>query len=242
MNLKKRLGVVKKKMNLWIDSTNHNEPFYIKPKLQQVLNTRIQNIKPPSEVARKPRSIFEKANYKANDYRSLLLYYLPYSLNGLLKKCYVEDFQLLSSAIYMLLEERIPIQNITEAENRLIQYANEYEKLYGKHNVTMNLHLIRHIGAAVRNLGPLWAQSAFAMEGNNGILVETAAKNKILHSIAWKYIAKSSLRSMNDNDNCHKISVGGQKNINLNPNQLSALCDFDFNFPKQTCYDFVTLK
>lgn len=91
------LGNVKKIMNLWIDSGNHNEPFYIKP----VLNTRIQSIKPTREIARKPRSIFERANFKANEYQSLLLFYLPCCLNGVLKKCYVDHFQLLSSAIYV---------------------------------------------------------------------------------------------------------------------------------------------
>lgn len=233
------LGIMKKQLSLWLDSSNHREPYYIKPKLQQVLNTRIQNMKPPSEMARRPRSIFEIGNFKANEYRSLLLYYLPNTLFGLLKKSYVEHFHLLSSAIYMLLEEKIPIQNVAKAENKLIQYADDYEKLYGKHNVTINLHLMRHVGIAVKNLGPLWTQSAFGMESNNGILGKTTAKNNILHSIAWRYVTKFSLESI---EHGKKITVGGPKQINLNAGQLNALSIFGLESHKQTIYEFVTLN
>lgn len=96
------LGNMKKLMSLWLDSCNHKEPFYIKPKLQSVLDTRIQRIKPNGEISRKSRSIDDKANFKANEYRSLLLYYLPCTLNGVLEKRFVNHFLLLSSSIYHL--------------------------------------------------------------------------------------------------------------------------------------------
>lgn len=140
----------------------------------------------------------------------------------------------------MLLQGRIPIKNIEIAEKRLIQFADDYETLYKKHNVTLNIHLMRHIGAAVRNLGPLWSQSAFAMEDSNGHLVRTTAKRNILQSTAWKYIAKQSLRLKNDDD--RKISVGGPKKIDLNPQQLSAMQGFDFESQRPTIYDFMTLN
>lgn len=235
------LGNVKKIMNLWIDKCNHNERFYIKPKLQPILNRRIINIKPISEVARKPRSIDDRAKFKANEYRSLLLYYLPCCLNGLLNKCFIDHFQLLSSAIYMLLGERISKENVDIAESKLIQFADEFEKLYGKHNVTINLHLMRHIGVSVRHLGPLWAQSAFGMEDNNGSLVKVTARNKILQSIAFKYISRSSMRSLNDESDS-KISVGGPKKCILSPNHLELLRDYDFEKQKPTIYDFMMLN
>lgn len=235
------LGVVKKLMSLWLDSPNHKEPFYIKPKLQPILEARIQNIKPTREIARAPRSISEKANFKANEYRSLLLYYLPCSLNNVLEKRYADHFMLLSSAIYMLLQDRIPIQNVETAEKRLIKFADDFEKLYKKQNVTMNVHLMRHIGTAVRNLGPLWSQSAFAMEDNNGKLVKTTAKNSVLQSIAWKYLTRKSVRSINC-DNDKKISVGGPKKIILKKEHLKAMQGYDLGTQNPTIYDFITLN
>lgn len=100
---------------------------------------------------------------------------------------------------------------------------------------------MRHVGTAVRNLSPLCSQSAFGMEDNNGSLVKTTATNKILQSIALRYIARSSMRSTND-DNDLKISVGGPKKSNLNLDQLKALCDYDFEKQKTTIYDFMMLN
>lgn len=141
----------------------------------------------------------------------------------------------------MLLQERIPIKDIDIAEKRLTQFADNYQNLYKQYNVTINVHLMRHIGAAVRNLGPLWCQSAFGMEDNNGHLVKTTAKKNILQSTAWKYMARQSLRSMNlDND--RKITVGGPKKIKFNPEQLCAMQGYDFDAQKPTIYDFMTLN
>lgn len=44
--------------------------------------------------------------------------------------------------------------------------------------MTFNVHLLLHLGNSVRNLGPLWAHSAFVFEGGNGAITRcvTAAK------------------------------------------------------------------
>lgn len=167
------LGIVKKLMDLWLSSENHTKPFYITKPKQVILNKRILNMKSTSEITRHPRSIFERKEYKANEYRTLLLYYLRYCLVDLLPMRYINNVQLLSSSVYMLLRSRITPENLLLAETRLYQFADEYEVLYGQENVTMNLHLCRHVAESVRNLGPLWAQSAFGFETNNGVLVRT---------------------------------------------------------------------
>lgn len=187
------LGVVKKLLNLWLNSINHSKPFYIKPDDQKVLNKRITSIKPTSEISRKPGPINKRAEYKANEFRTLLLYYLRYCLSGLLTKTYIDHFQLLSSSIYIMLKDRISQEEISNAEADLTKFADDFERLYGENNVTMDVHLSRHIVNAVHNLGPLWAQSAFALEANNGILTKTTAKRNVLHSITWKYNARCSL-------------------------------------------------
>lgn len=37
----------------------------------------------------------------------------------------------------------------------------------GRHNCTMNIHLLCHLATCVRNWGPLWAYSCFPFEGMN---------------------------------------------------------------------------
>lgn len=170
------LGVLNKLSDLWLSPKNHKQQFYIKHKSQDILKKRLLSIKPTSEITRKPRSITERADFKANELRSMLLYYLTFSLTGLLKKCYVDHFQLLSSGTYILLKEKITKEELDIAEQKLIRFSNEFATLYGQHNVTINIHLAKHAGKSVRHLGPLWAQSAFGMEANNGVLKKLQQK------------------------------------------------------------------
>lgn len=216
------LGVVKKMLSLWLDSENFKSSYYIKPKDQQILSNRIIKIRPTFEIKRKPRCILKRDNFKANEFRSLLLYYLHPTLNGLLKKCYIDHFQLLSSAIYTLLLEKIPLEDISIAEDKLNRFANEFECLYGAENVTMNMHLLRHMANAVRNLGPLWSQSAFGFETNNGTLVKTSSKKGILHSLAWKYCSRMALGIMK-NEFEPSITAGGKKSMSLNTTEMTIL-------------------
>lgn len=82
-------------------------------------------------IKRKPRSLEERKNYKANEISGMLLYYLRVCLNGILPKRYLDNFQLLSSSIYKLLETRISNKDLDETENKLNQFVNEFELLYG---------------------------------------------------------------------------------------------------------------
>lgn len=208
------LGVVKKLMNMWLAS-NIRMDYRIKNKYLNVLDERIKSIRPTSEITRKPRSIIrERANFKANEFRSMLLYYLRYSLVGLLPIKYIHHFELLSASIYILLKEQISEDEINEAENMLNRFADEFEKYYGKQNVTMNVHLLRHITNAVRNLGPLWAQSVFGFETNNGVLVKSAnGTNRLMDEIAGKYITRRTLQIREN-----KQQKVGSKRIKLTGN------------------------
>lgn len=232
------LGILKKLMDLWLSPCNHAKPYYITKAKQDALNKRILSIKPVSEITRRPRSIFDRADYKGNEYRSLLLYYLRYCLVDLLPMKYINHFQLLSSSIYMLLGRNITPETRSLAETRLNRFADEYELLYGKDNVTMNIHLCRHAASSVDNVGPLWAQSAFGFETNNGVLVRSnKAKRDYLHQISWKYITSLTLQNdNNDRKNIKGIDIGGKFVIT----KSDEIAKF-FGIDTVTAYTFITI-
>lgn len=234
------LGVTRLLMNLWLNTEYHAKPFYISKRKQTELSKRIVAIKPISEITRKPRSVSERNDYKANEFRTLLLYYLRYSLVDILPLRYINHFQLFSSAIYTLLQEKISFADISNAEDKLNRFSDEFENLYGKEYVTMNLHLIRHMGNSVRNLGPLWAQSAFTFEMNNGIIVKANHATKdFLHNLSWKYVVKSSLQEETENKIDRNITVGGKVNIRISEDELN---EFDLEVTSEflTVYSSVT--
>lgn len=213
------LGLMKKLLSLWLDSKNHSEPYYITKKNQVLLSSRIVNIKPISNISRKPKSIF--GDMKANEYRSLMLYFIRFALPGCIHSKYITHFHLFCSAMYMLLKEQISESMIEEAERRLNQFADEYEILYGQKNVTFNLHLLRHLASNVRYLGPLWSQSAYAFEASNGIISKSnTSKKDVVHQISWNYIMRHTFKMTKPNI---KFSVGKLKLIRLCPEDIEFL-------------------
>lgn len=71
----------------------------------------------------------------------MLLFYLPFALEGLLDRRNVEHFRLFSSAMYVLLKEKVPDDEIEQADMKLNQFVSEFEIVYGKNMVTMNVQL-----------------------------------------------------------------------------------------------------
>lgn len=99
------LNVVPKLVGLWLDSRNFREPFYIKNK--KALNERVISITPPTSTIRPVRSFDERENFKANEWRAALLYYLYHACEGLIDNKYRTHWMMLSSSIYSLSKTEI---------------------------------------------------------------------------------------------------------------------------------------
>lgn len=160
------LGVMRKLLSLWLDTDNKLQPFYINKKNQENLSNRLVSIKPISKIMRRPRSIFSRGEFKANEFRGLLLHFLPFVLSGLLDAKYIAHFRLLSYSIYTLSKKSISIEEIQTVQLQLDEFVKDFQKLYGKSNVTMNVHLVQHLTMSVNKLGPLWTTSVYGFEGS----------------------------------------------------------------------------
>ena len=70
-----------------------------------------------------------------------------------------------------LLSESISQKDLELAEKFLILFCKNYQHLYGKRGMTINVHSLLHLPQVVRDLGPLWAYSSFFFEGRNGVIL-----------------------------------------------------------------------
>lgn len=189
------LGVMNNLLDFWLNSNYFKRKFYIKPKNEIYLNERILSIKPCSYIKRKARSLTHRSKFKANELRSMLLYYLPVCLRGILPKPNYDHFMQLSSSIYTLLGTSISKEQLDKTEEDLNEFVLEYEKAYGPEAIVMNVHLLRHLVHCVRNHGPLWTQSAFHFEDFNGYLLSfVKGPNDVLLQIYTKYLLQKSIR------------------------------------------------
>lgn len=219
------LGIMKKLLSLWLDTKNHKQPYYIPKNHQVILSNRIIGLKPVAEITRAPRSIFSRGEFKANELRNLLLFFLRFALPGLLDRKYIKHFHLFSTSMYALLQENISLESINEAQMKLTEFADTFEDLYGKHNVTINLHLLRHLPECVKYLGPLWAQSSYGFESTNGIVIKSNTSTKdMTHQLVWKYVMKHTISNADQSEKI-EMSLRRKKTLKLNSSESQLFAE-----------------
>lgn len=192
------LGIMKLLLDIWMGKKhlvyNEGEKYRFKcmsRSNRMSLHRRIISVKPPTRISHKPRSLLDRSFYTANEYRSLLWYYLKFALKGLLDHRIVEHFTLLSNATYILSKTRITREEIKEADIMLNRFADEFECIYGKNAITINIHSLRHYANTVSTAGPLWAHSLFTFESNMGELKRSFVSNvDVVEQIAFNYCVK----------------------------------------------------
>lgn len=237
------IGVMKKFFDFWWNTPDHGS--YLCKEKKHLLNKRICAIKPCRYVSRLPRSLELRKMFKASEYRSLLIYNLPVALIGILKKEYVDHFNLLSSSIYILLKNNISVEELNIAGEKLKMFVQQYEELYGKNHMTMNVHLLLHFTSSVKCLGPLWTTSMFSFESNNVTFGECLKGNTdVLSQITTKYaIAKSVAR----NKLCHKTPEDSEivqvpKLLQLGSKDIQTLRTHNISFDRSNVKVFCVLK
>lgn len=202
------LGVLKLLLDFWMckkpivyveDESNRFKMLNFEQRLK--LNKRIIELKPPIRINHKPKSILERSFFTANEYRSLLWFYLRFALKGLLDDRLINHMQLLSSATYKLSRIQMTRSDLFEANSMLNQFADEFEKFYGRNSVTINVHLLRHYTDVVKNMGPLWCHSLFTFEYQIGVLKRLfCSKTDIVEQIAFNYCVRKTTQTVTSNE------------------------------------------
>lgn len=187
------LGITKDLVEIWLGIKTIPAPPYKDYKIKskqsrEILEKRIINLRPTSVFKRNPRSIFEIAHFKASEMFNLLWYYLRYAIVGVLPTRVVKHFEMFSAATFILCQKEIKIDEIKLACGMLKKFAEDYELIYGKGAITMNVHLLNHYTEVILNCGPLWCYNLFPFENNIGVLKEYVCGNTdVLKQIAMKY-------------------------------------------------------
>lgn len=198
------LGIMKDMIEIWIGKKRIPTPPYKEYKIKsvkfrQLLSQRILSLKPNIHFSRKPRSIFEIANFKASELMNLMLYYLRYSLVGILPTKIIKNFEKISAATYICNKKQVSKDELHVAKGLFIEFAREYEEIYGKGAITMNVHLLNHYHSIILQCGPVWSYNMFGFENNIGKLKNfVCGPTDVLSQIANKYVASLNMESIDD--------------------------------------------
>lgn len=123
-------------------------------------------IKPPSFITRTPRKVSEHLN-------TGLFYYVYYSLpilHDILPINYWNHYVLLVIPIQTLLQQSVYEIQIQCCKEMVRKFCHQFEGLYGRRYMTLNVNSLFHLTDCVRELGSLWVYSCFYFENQNGIL------------------------------------------------------------------------
>jgi len=151
------LGVMKKMIMLWMKSRRYN--VHIRPVQVQQISNFLENIKcfVPFEFNRKPRSLLMFKQWKATEFRQLLLYTGPVVLMNVVSIDIYSNFLTLHVVITILCSKRLCKQPVfvQYAEDLLKHYVVTFGNLYGHQFISHNIHSLLHITEDVRHFGPL---------------------------------------------------------------------------------------
>lgn len=159
-----------------------------------VLDERILSIKFPEETTRKLRPTGDVSFWKASEFR-IFLVVSPIVLKNLIDKHVYNHWLLLVHGITLLLGNEVTGNDLKEAELALKKFVFGVENIYGRAELSYNIHLLIHLPQAVRYWGPLWAHSCFLYEDSIGRLKRfhhgtRGEANQILTSYAMQSVLK----------------------------------------------------
>lgn len=93
-------------------------------------------------------------------------------LHGYLQTKYLNHWFLLVFSIHCLLQNKVHRCQLDNINMTLCKFIIFTEELYGKENITFNMHQLYHLVNSVKDFGPLWNVSLFIFEGNNEALLK----------------------------------------------------------------------
>lgn len=158
------IGVMKRLVDNWLHGSLKNR---LTPRNKRELSRRIEALRTQilCEFQRKLRNISHAAQFKATEYRFLLLYCGPIVLKNLLPKNLYKHFLLLHVACRILCTDELAQKYNTRAKLYLRRFVELLPYLYGTYITVLNMHNLIHLADDAANMNcSLSRISAFLFE------------------------------------------------------------------------------
>lgn len=160
------LGAMKWLVEQWLNFKLSSKEKKVFEKLLLVVEEAIT-----SEFQRKSLDVNELSNWKATQYRLLLLYCSAFVLEHVLEKSMYQHFMLLFVLCRILFSAELAVKHADYAKRLLHDFFILLPSLYGTTSQKMNKHNLLHVADDVKTMeAPLSAISAFEFENCLGKL------------------------------------------------------------------------
>jgi len=190
------IGVVKSLKFLWLDSKREDNWFISKlsfikffwlsyfiliigKKEIDLVNVKLKNIRFPLEFPRAIRQLSEINDFKATEFRNFLFYLIVFVFQKILPDEYYEHFLLYVTAIRLLCQHQISMEDLMDANCLLNYFSFQFKRLYGIENMSYKLHAHIHLITQIFRYGRLNTISCFPFEGKSIEFILLKLKNKL---------------------------------------------------------------
>jgi hypothetical protein len=178
----------------------------------------------PSDFVRKPRSITEVMHWKADEFRQFLLYFAPVVLREVLTEGLYQNFMLLLVGIRIPTCPHLAIRFCDYANELLVLFVTDAEKLYGREIYVYNVHCLIHLANDVKRLGPLDECSSFPFKNKLGQLKKSVRKPQFpIQQIVYRLSEKQQVKLLTCDQAEGKLLL---KHEHSTGPLLAAYCDY----------------
>jgi hypothetical protein len=130
----------------------------------------LQKQKLTSSFGRPVRSIVTEGKYYKTCEILIWFLYLYPCLKGFVPNKNYNRFSIFCESLYELLSPRLTWKRIDELEVTLLQWVLDFQTIYGKRYVSMNVHNVSHLCYCTKVFVPLWCSTCFPFECFNKVI------------------------------------------------------------------------
>lgn len=188
--------------HIWV---NEQHPHIKLSELNTIQNL-VDSFNTPSCIGRIPHKISSNfSSFTADQWKNWVLYFSIPSLraSGCLTENEIECWRLFVLACSTLCTPAITIESLNQGHSYLIDFASNFERIYGKHLVTPNIHIHRHIKECITDYGPVYGFWLFGFERFNGMLGNYHTNQKAIEiQLMRRFLDDATMYTIAQTDPC----------------------------------------
>lgn len=137
----------------------------------QTIQLRVDSVNVPSTIGRIPKKIATAfGGFTAEQWMNWTLVYSLYALRGLIPDQDYKCWEAFVLACRLLTNPVLTDIAIKKADLLLLNFCRKVEVLYGKNEITPNMHLHCHLSSCIEDYGPVFGFWLYSFERYNGML------------------------------------------------------------------------
>lgn len=214
----------------------------------KVIQQRVDCITVPPGIGRIPLKIRSGfSSFSADQWKNWTLYYSTMVLFDILDAADLECWRHFALGCRLLCHRTLTKMQLQLGDLLIMQFCRKVEQLYGKDEVTANMHLHAHLRACIEDYGPLHGFWVYAFERYNGILesvsnnsrciepqlIERFVNDSMVHSTQFPTEFEETFRPYFSSMQRDHSVVGSLADTMLPSSEESSLlqsCEYDDSF------------